>query len=163
MKKFRVIFPSYDWYDVVYVNQIIQAPKVIGAHNMGFKPGVPQETIKSSDAAIQRWIDEQMVGCSCLVLFQGEKTYRSRWVAYEIQKACEEGMGRFIVKLDGMKNIWGGFSKPGLDPYKYNNRYSSVSDSKGYIIRNYSWIDDNGKDNFAAWIEEACSRTLKYA
>lgn len=29
MKKYRVIFPSYDWDDVVYVNQIIQAPKFI--------------------------------------------------------------------------------------------------------------------------------------
>ena len=163
MKKYRVIFPSYDWDDVVYVNQIIQAPKFIGAQTMGFKSGVPQEALKNSDAAIKRWIDEQMVGCSCLVLFQGERTYQSRWVAYEMQKAYEEDMGRFVVKLDGMKNPWGGFSQPGLDPYKAHNRYSYEPNNNGYIIRHYSWIYDNGHDNFADWIEEACSRTSKYA
>ncbi len=161
MKKYRVIFPSYDWDDAVYVNQIIKAPKIFGATNLGFRSGVPQETVKKNDEAIRRWIDQQMVGCSCLVLFQGEKTYQSRWVKYKIQKAASEGMGRIIVKLDGMKNLWGSFSKPGLDPYKAHNLYST--NGQGYTIMSYYWIDDNGYDNFSYWIEEACSRTLKYS
>ena len=83
MPSYRKIFPSYDWdEDVWRVNQIVNLPFIVGAELAGFVKNVPNEEVRKSDAAVQRWIDENMEGCSCLVLLIGEKTYLSRWVKY---------------------------------------------------------------------------------
>lgn len=104
-KKYRKVFPSYDWdEDVWRVNQIMNLPKIIGREDMGFMKNVPNEEVKKSDAAIQRWIDANLVGCSCLVVFVGEKTYQSRWVKYEIEQARKQGMGRLLISLKDVKN-----------------------------------------------------------
>lgn len=91
---YRKIFPSYDWdEDVAYVNQIINYPKIVGVENAGFMKNVPNEEIKKSDEAIANWITKNMNGCSCYVLFVGERTYLSRWVHYEMELACQLMLG----------------------------------------------------------------------
>lgn len=47
MPEYRKVFPSYDWdQDVVYVNQIMNYPYVVGASEAGFIKNVPNEEIK---------------------------------------------------------------------------------------------------------------------
>jgi hypothetical protein len=46
------------------------------------------ESVKrGGDAAIQKWIDDNMKGRDCLVVLVGEKTAGRRWVNYEIKRA----------------------------------------------------------------------------
>ena len=88
MSEYRKVFPSYDWdQDVVYVNQIMNYPYVVGASEAGFIKNVPNEEIKKSDRAIAQWIRNNMHGCSCYILFVGEKTYQSKWCLYEMDLA----------------------------------------------------------------------------
>ena len=158
-KKYRKVFPSYDWdEDVWRVNQIMNLPKIIGREDMGFMKNVPNEEVKKSDAAIQRWIDANLVGCSCLVVFVGEKTYQSRWVKYEIEQAGKQGMGRLLIRLNGVKNREGTPSLGGPDPYAANGLYAPPGTPNTYTIFSYNWIADDGLNNIGVWIEDACQR-----
>lgn len=156
---YRKIFPSYDWdEDVWRVNQIINLPKILDCENAGFMKNVPNEEVKKDDRAIARWINENMEGCSCLVVFVGEKTYLSKWVKYEIDLARERKMGRFIIYLTGLKNTSGEKCSKGIDPYKAHGLYADNPSPENYVIKQYSWLKDNGLENFSDWIEDACRR-----
>lgn len=105
---------------------------------------------------MERWIKENMKGCSCLILFCGEKTYQSKWVQYELNLAREEKMGRFIIYLEGLKNNDGHICGKGTDPYSYHGMYSNSGNR--YIIKSYSWLKDDGLNNIKDWIEDAIKR-----
>lgn len=159
---FRKVFPSYDWdEDVWRVNQIINLPHILGRENIGFMKNVPNEEVKRSDILIKNWIDDNMNGCSCLVVFVGEKTYQSKWVKYEIEQARERGMGRIIVGLEGMNNRYGIPSAGGMDPYIAHGFYASTPSPLNYTIKKYSWNNDNGIENIKFWIEDACQRARR--
>ena len=159
MPSYRKIFPSYDWdEDVWRVNQIVNLPFIVGAELAGFVKNVPNEEVRKSDAAVQRWIDENMEGCSCLVLLIGEKTYLSRWVKYELERATQKRMGRLNVYLEGMPDRYGIPSKRGKDPYAHHGMYVPVDTPGVFIVNESSWIRDNGLYNIGNWIEDACQR-----
>lgn len=156
---YRKIFPSYDWdEDVWRVNQIVNLPFIVGKEQIGFVKNVPNEEVKRSDRAIQQWIDEHLFGCSCLVVFFGEKTYLSKWVKYEIEQARAKGMGRLLISLEGLKNKDGIACLGGPDPYAANGLYTLNPDPSAYIIRQYKWIADEGQKYISNWIEDACVR-----
>ena len=97
MTTYRKIFPSYDWdHDVAYVNQIVNYPNIVGVREAGFLKNVPNEEVKKNDNAIEHWIQDNMRGCSCFILFVGEKTYQSKWCLYEMDLAKQMGIGRMI-------------------------------------------------------------------
>lgn len=156
MPQYRKIFPSYDWDDAWYVNQIVNLPNIVGKEYIGFIKDVPNEEVKSSDAAIKAWIDLHMTGCSCLILFCGERTHLSKWVKYELELAETRSMGRFIVHLVGMTSRYGTTCGRGTDPYRYHGMYNA--DGQGYVIQQYDWVYNDGQRNVSAWIEDACSR-----
>lgn len=163
MANFRKVFPSYDWDDVMYVNQIINLPIVMGVNNVGFMKNVPNEEVKSCDAAIRRWIDNNMVGCSCLVLFVGERTYQSRWVKYELEQAISKGMGLLKIDITGMTTGYR-TSRQGIDPIAYHHLETFPN---GYLfghysVKSYRWTAfDRPQDLIGSWIEDACTRAYK--
>lgn len=156
---FRKIFPSFKWTDKWMVNQILNMPKITSREDMHFVSGVPAEEVQNDPKKIEKWIRESMEGCSCYVLFVGEDTYKSEWVRFEMQLARERGMGRLIVFMDGMKNCDGEECHKGIDPYMAHGLYSKTG--KGYVIRQYSWVHDDGLSHIGEWIEDACQRTGK--
>ena len=160
MRSFRYIFPSFRWEDAWLVNQIVNLPFVIGTTEIQFRNGVPPEEVHSSDDAIRRWIQNSMDGCTCLILFVGEETYKSDWVAYELELARKRSIGRIIVYLDGMKRKDGSICHRGPDPYAYRGMYTSNSPN-AYIIKQYSWVQNDGINNIGQWIEDACQRASK--
>ena len=162
MPSYRKIFPSYDWdRDVVYVNQIVNYSHIVGASNAGFIKNVPNEEIKSSDSQIARWIRENMRGCSCFVLFVGEKTYLSRWCLYEMRLARELGLGRIVIYLTGMKSPSGVICGSGPDPYFYAKGFRwYFADS--YLIKRYVWTNFRYPYQLLGeWIEDACVRAWR--
>lgn len=157
---YRKIFPSYDWdEDVWRVNQIINLPNIVGKENIGFIKNVPNEEIKRGDRAVEQWINEHMDGCSCLIVFCGEKTAYSKWVLYEIKLADRLGLGRFIINLKGMLNQKNEECQFCHDPYMVNNLYVDPTKYPNtYTIRQYDWIADEGIYHIHDWIEDACQR-----
>lgn len=161
MALYRRIFPSFQWEDAWLVNQIVNQPVVQGVHEMGFVNGVPPEEVHSSDEAIRRWIRNSMEGCSCLVLFVGEQTYKSKWVLFELAEARRLGMGRIAVWLTGMHDRFGIPCGQGPDPYAENGLYSSTP-GQGYVIKQYSWLENNGVQHLGQWVNEAVLRAQQY-
>ena len=163
MAAFRKIFPSYHWEsDVFYVNQIVNLPVVVGKEEMGFIKGVPNEEAKKSDAAIMRWIEENMRQCSCLVLFIGEQTYRSYWVMRELQLALQLRKAMLSIYLTGMRGPHGKIQeRDGIDPFQYHGLYTENEAVEAYVVCQYWWVLDNGSKNIGRWIEDACQRAGK--
>lgn len=160
MPAFRKIFPSYDWdQDVAFVNQIINYSHIVGASEAGFIKNVPNEEVKRSDEAIARWIRENMHGCSCYILFVGEKTYQSKWCLYEMDLARDLGLGRMIIYLDRMVDPTGRVCRLGPDPYLVHHRYTAIRKPNSYVIKQYHWKDyEKPYQLLWKWIEDACVR-----
>ena len=50
-----------------------------------------EEVKRGGDAAIRRWIDEQLTGRSCTIVLVGAETADRQWVKYEIEKSWNDG------------------------------------------------------------------------
>ena len=70
-----------------------------GKEAAGFVDAADFEKIKrQGDAAIWRWIDDQLKGTSVTVVLTGLLTCSSRWVKYEIEKS--EHVGNGLLGID---------------------------------------------------------------
>lgn len=116
---------------------------------------------KGGDAAIKRWIAEQMKGKSCVIVLIGSNTAGRKWINYEIEKGWNDGKGVLGIYIHNLKDIDGNKSSKGRNPFggftvgpeekklstivkDYNPPYT---DSKSV----YNYI----KENIVDWIEEA--------
>ena len=76
------------------------------------------ETIaRKGDEAIKNWIDQHLMGCSCLVVLIGEETSNRKYVLYEIEKAWNRGMGVLGIYIDGLKDKENRISQRGNNPF----------------------------------------------
>ena len=63
------------------------------------------ETItKTGDAAIQKWIDNQMHYRSTTILLVGANTAARKWINYEIEKTWKAGMGLIGINIHRLKH-----------------------------------------------------------
>lgn len=123
---------------------------------------------KRGDAAIEKWIDDQMKGRSCAVVLVGANTANRKWIDHEIKKAWGDGKGLFGVYIHNLQDVSGDQASKGSNPFSGftiqngATRLSSVvqaydppyTDSK----KVYAYI----KENLADWIEEAIEIRDKY-
>lgn len=112
------------------------------------------------EAAIKRWIDDQMSGRSCVVVLIGARTAGRKWINYEIEKAWHEGKGLLGVYIHNIKDAEGNQSTKGANPFanfvdENGTRLSSIVHAYNppYTASTsvYSYI----RENMADWIEEA--------
>lgn len=125
------------------------------------------ETIKrGGDAAIKRWIDDQMYYRSCTVVLVGSATAGRKWINYEIEKSWQKGMGIVGVSVHGLKDQHGRQSIPGHSPFGgicvggiwisgaaklYTPPYYDSKDVYKYI-----------SDNISRWADEAVAIRQRY-
>ena len=117
------------------------------------------ETIKrQGEAAIKKWIDEQLKYKQCLIVLIGENTANRPWVQYEIRKAYELGKPMFGIYIHNLKGLTG-VSRKGEDPFV--KVFGISSEFKCYDpfhmdydgLRAYNEIEKN----IGIWIENAIS------
>lgn len=109
----------------------------------GFFDSAEWEKVKKqTDTAIKKWIDGQLSGCSVTVVLIGSKTYKSKWVKYEIEKSIELGKGLLEIDISKIKNKDGNTSTKGnwMLPSSY---------------KDYKWNNDDGYKNMGNWIQKA--------
>ena len=75
---------------------------------------------------------------------------------YEIQQAKKLNMGRFIIRLDGMRRQDGSICGHGPDPYQVHGLYSYGMG--GYVIEQHHWLSEDGQNRICYWIEDAIER-----
>lgn len=71
------------------------------------------------DAAVERWIADQLYGRSATVLLVGNGTANRKWINHEILETWDEGKGIVGVRIHGLKNLAGSTSTAGSNPFDY--------------------------------------------
>ena len=108
----------------------------------GFQDAAAFEQIqRQGDAAIKRWINDQLHGTSVTVVLVGSHTCSSRWVRYEIARSEYLGNGLLGIDISQIRDL---------------NRYTSRRCGRipqGYPF--YLWNRHKGYENMGDWIEEA--------
>ncbi len=100
-----------------------------------------EEVKKGGDAAIRKWIREQLNGTSVTVVLVGSHTCSSEYVRYEIEQSKKQDNGLLGIDISKIRDLAG-----------------NTTDRCGKIPSGYSfyqWKKDDGYHNMGDWIEDA--------
>jgi MTH538 TIR-like domain (DUF1863) len=112
----RNIFYSFHFAnDVMRVQQVRNMGVIEG--NEPVSPNNWEQIKKNGDAAVEKWIDENMKSKSCLIVLIGTDTYARPWVKYEIKKAWQDGKGILGIHVHNLKCPNSGTCSKGSNPF----------------------------------------------
>src|SRR5689334_5850386 len=118
-----------------------------------------EEVEKGGDAAIKKWIDNQLSGTSVTVVLIGSETNQREYVKYELQRSYERGNGLLGIYIHQCKDLTGKTDTKGSNHFGEigkDDNGKAVHFSVAYPC--YDWIDDNGYKNMGTWIEAAAKK-----
>src|SRR6266487_932677 len=101
-----------------------------------------KESKLKGNAALQRLIDNALVGTSVTAVLIGSHTSKRPWVKYEIDKSVERRNGLLGIRINNIKDKDGNTSAPGNNPLTSEYRI-------------YDWINNDGYSNLGSWVELA--------
>ena len=148
--------------DVFRVQQIRNMGVVDGTEPVS--PNDWEQIRRQGDAAVKRWIDNNMAYKRCAVVLIGTETYRRPYVLYEIEKAWKEKRGLLGIYINRLKCPKNGVCAKGLNPFSYVHSGSVIPISVYLTVHEPNFWDAYGdiKSNMASWvnraIEEAATR-----
>jgi hypothetical protein len=123
---------------------------------------------RGGDAAIQRWIADQLDGKSCAIVLIGSATAGRKWITYEIEKAWNDGKGVVGIYVHNLKDAAGQQSTKGDNPFDAltmtsdNHRLSSIVKAYDPPYTTSTYVYDHIKANIDTWVEEAVSIRNNY-
>lgn len=126
----------------------------------GFTDAAAWETVKrSGEAAIQRWIAEQMSGTSVTVVLIGNQTSQRPWVRYEIERSYDERKGLLGVYVHGVRDAQRTTDTQGANPFDITIQPPGLvfSTRLSTLVPTYDWIAHDGYRNLSSWIEHAAA------
>lgn len=161
----RRVFNTFHYKpDVHRVSQIRQMGAIEGQPILSANEW--EQVERNGEAAIKKWINEQMAGKSCNVVLIGSATAGRKWVKYEIKKAWDDGKGVVGVYIHGLKNLGGEQATKGANPF---NDFTVGDKNMSSIVKAYDppytsskYVYDHIKSNLADWVEEAIKIRAKY-
>ncbi len=111
------------------------------------------------EAAIKKWISDQMSGRSCAIVLVGEGTAGRKWITHEIVTAWEKGMGVVGIRIHNLSNANDEQSASGGNPFDFVT-YNGEKLSKIVKLYNPPYsvsqnVYNNIKENISDWVEEA--------
>lgn len=119
-----------------------------------------EEVKRGGEAAIRRWVDEQLIGRSCTIVLVGAETANRRWVKYEIEKSWKSGdKGVFGIRIHRLLDQNQQTCIAGPNPFDqftlsdgkklssviklYDPPYTASADVYNYISKNIAqWIEN---------------------
>jgi hypothetical protein len=142
----RKVFFSFKYEDVT--RAMVVRNSWVTQDSAGFIDAADFEKIKKQgDAAIQKWIDGQLLGTSVTVVLVGKETCTSRWVKYEVEKSKSLGHGLLGIDISKIPNL------------KKETTDRCDEFPSGYPF--YLWIKNDGYANLGKWIETAAKAAEK--
>ena len=121
---------------------------------------------RGGDAAIKRWIDDQMYGKSCVIVLIGSQTSGRKWIKYEIQKAWNDGKGLLGIHIHNLQDRNENQSAKGANPFyslsPNGTRLSSIVKAYDPPYRRSTDVYAYIADNISDWVEEAIRTRGKY-
>lgn len=130
----------------------------------GNKPATDNdwEAVKrGGNAAIQRWIDDQLSGRSCTVVLIGANTAKRYWIDYEIEQSWNNGKGLLGVHIHRLKDRCSNQTYKGDNPFAHFTMKNDKSSLAKYVsIYDPPYIDSSDvyryiSDNLASWLDAA--------
>lgn len=119
-----------------------------------------EEIKKGGDAAIKRWINDQMKYRSCTVVLVGSKTANRKWINYEIIKSWNDDKGIVGIHIHGLKDSEGYVSRKGSNPFNFINFKDGSKLST--VVKCYEPRGKNSKERYN-WIKEYLSAAVEEA
>lgn len=139
----RRVFFSFEYeHDVSRANVVRNSSVTQGKEAAGFVDAADFEEVKKGgDAAIKKWIREQLIGTSVTVVLVGSHTCYSKYVQYEIDQSEEKGNGLLGIDVSKIKDLGGNTTE----------RCGRIPSGHRF----YDWDNDDGYNNLGDWIEQA--------
>lgn len=120
------------------------------------------ETVtKGGEAAIKRWIANQMTGRSCTVILVGSGTANRKWINHEIVESWKAGMGVVGIYIHGIKNLAGETSSKGNNPFDYIT-HGTTQKKLSTIVKCYNPGGSTSKEKYA-WISQHLANAVEEA
>jgi hypothetical protein len=116
---------------------------------------------RQGDAAIKKWIAEQLKGTSVTVVLIGPETSSRKWVKYELQESYAKGNGLLGVTLHNIKDFSGKTDTAGAAQFGSLGNKSGNDIYFSSVAKTYDWVLNDGYNNFGNWIEEAAASASK--
>jgi Thoeris protein ThsB, TIR-like domain len=120
-----------------------------------------EEVKKGGEAAIEKWIDEQLKGRSCAVVLVGAETASRKWVIREIVKAWDAKKGAVGIRIHKITDAEEKQSTAGENPFDKvtlggtTNKLSSKVKLYNPSGTTSKEVYQKIKDNIDSWVEEA--------
>ena len=161
----RYVFFSFHYErDVWRANQIRHSWVTRDIAEAGFIDTADFEEVqRKGDAAIKKWIDDQLIGTSVTVVLIGTETSTRPYVTYEIQQSYVKKNGLLGIYIHNLKDQKSQTDYRGSNPF--DSLYIPSSDgSKTYLSNlypTYDWVTDRGYENIGKWVEQAAQKAGK--
>lgn len=130
----------------------------------GNKPATDNdwESVKrGGDAAIKKWIAEQMSGRSCTIVLVGTNTANRKWINHEIVKSWDDGLGVVGIYIHGLRDVNGNISDKGSNPFA-SIKHGSSGKQLSEIVKCYNPSGTNSKERYD-WISQHLSNAVEEA
>lgn len=120
-----------------------------------------EEIKRKGDAAIERWIEDNMHGKSCVVVLVGAQTANRPWVIHEISKGWNDGKGVLAIRVDRLLDSQGQPGTAGANPLSKvtftgsQRTLADVAPFKTPSGHDSKAVYASIANNIEAWIEEA--------
>lgn len=151
----RKVFYSFHYKrDAWRAAQVRNSNVIADEDEYGVIDSVDWETIeRQGDAAIKRWINDQLKETSVTVVLIGAQTAERDWVDYEIRQSWERGNALVGVRIHAMKNQERETDPPGANPFADIHLANGTPLSS--ICEVYDWVANEGRANLSTWVEAA--------
>lgn len=158
----RKVFYSFDYeHDSWRASMVRNIGAVFG--NQAAIDNSWESVLKTEEAAIRRWINQQLTGRSSTVVLIGAETANSRWVRYEIERSLATGKGLLGIRIHKLLDQNQQESAAGPNPFEGLN----MPDGRLAIdvIHTYDPPGETSKEVYAyisehieSWIETAIAQ-----
>lgn len=151
----RKVFYSFHYKrDAWRAAQVRNSNVIANEDEYGVIDSVAWETIeRQGDAAIERWIKDQLKNTSVTVVLIGAQTAERDWIDYEIRESWKRGNALVGVRIHAMKNQDRETDASGANPFAAVKLADGTPLSS--ICKIYDWVADDGRVNMGTWVEEA--------
>lgn len=144
----RKVFFSFQYEDVHRAMNVRNSNVIASDTKVGFIDKADFEEVeRKGDAAIKKWINDQLHGTSVTVVLVGATTNKSKWVEYEIEKSLERGNGILTIDISKIADL--------------NGKTTDCCSLRVPGATHYLWNKDNGREKLGEWVEAAAEAAGK--
>lgn len=124
-------------------------------------PNAWEEIKRQGNAAIEKWIDDNLAGKSCVVVLVGSETANRPWVQREIIKGWDAGKGVVGIRINKLLDSSGNSSLAGGNPFDKIG-YGTTGRQLSSVVKLINPAGSDSKAVYASiangidgWIEDA--------